>query len=280
MLHVPLGPQAGSTSSPFYQIESVRRSLHAKFFPFATKIALRSPPTGEPAVECAVRQMLLDLPKAAAQTLGNFEAGRNVELLALLQRHGDARALALDESFIYCWGAAGAGKSHLLNALATRRDSRLIDAAAPLTAFLHTPEISLYLLDDCDRLSAAQQEGAFALFNQVREHAGTFIATGEAPPAQLALREDLRTRLGWGLVYELHGLSDEEKIAALTLAAKTRGFTLASGVLPYLITHFKRDMRSLSAMLDALDRYSLETKRPVTLPLLRQLLQLENSPRA
>jgi DnaA-homolog protein len=74
----------------------------------------------------------------------------------------------------------------------------------------------------------------------------------------------------------VHGLSDDEKITALNQAAASRGFTLAPGVLPYLITHFRRDMPSLSAMLDALDRYSLETQRPVTLPLLRHLLQLEN----
>ena len=83
---------------------------------------------------------------------------------------------------------------------------------------------------------------------------------------------DLRTRMGWGLVYQIHGLSDEEKIAALTHAAEARGLTLSASVLPYLLSHFQRDMRSLSTMLDALDQYSLETQRPVTLPLLRDLL--------
>jgi DnaA family protein len=87
------------------------------------------------------------------------------------------------------------------------------------------------------------------------------------------LREDLRTRLGWGLIYELHGLSDEEKLDALSKSAESRGLSLSPGVLPYLLTHFRRDMPSLSAMLDALDRYSLETQRPITLPLLRELLQ-------
>jgi DnaA family protein len=82
----------------------------------------------------------------------------------------------------------------------------------------------------------------------------------------------LRTRLGWGLIYQVHELTDDEKIAALSQRALARGLTLSSGVLPYLITHFRRDMRSLSATLDALDRYSLETKRAITLPLLRDLL--------
>ena len=101
-------------------------------------------------------------------------------------------------------------------------------------------------------------------------------------PAILPVREDLRTRLGWGLIYQIHESTDDEKIATLTQSALARGLTLSPGVLPYLITHFQRDMRSLSAMLDALDQYSLETKRPITLPLLRSLLLtgLEGEPKA
>jgi DnaA family protein len=128
-------------------------------------------------------------------------------------------------------------------------------------------------MDDCDQLNPEQQHALFNLINQVRENNGTLIASAKQAPLQLALREDLRTRLGWGLVYQVHGLSDEEKMDALTKSATARGLSLSAGVLPYLLTHFRRDMQSLSTMLDALDRYSLETQRPITLPLLRELLQ-------
>ncbi|WP_344763763.1 DnaA regulatory inactivator Hda [Actimicrobium antarcticum] len=223
-----------------------------------------------------MRQMLLDLPGEKPQNLDNFEPGRNAELLALLSQHAYGDKLPLSERFVYCWGEAGAGKTHLLHALVSSGGTRLLTPNSPPSAFIHAPDISLYLLDDCERLSDDMQIAAFALFNQIREHGGALISSGALPPARLALREDLRTRLGWGLIYQVHGLTDDEKIAALTQAAKTRGFTLATGVLPYLITHFRRDMRSLSAMLDDLDQYSLETKRPVTLPLLRELLQRES----
>ena len=129
-------------------------------------------------------------------------------------------------------------------------------------------------------LSPEAQIAAFGLYNQVRDNGASLVAAGAQPPAALALREDLRTRLGWGLIYQLHGLTDDEKIDALNHAAQARGMTVAPGVVPYLITHFRRDMRSLSAMLDALDRYSLETQRPITLPLLRSLLQLDGEPKA
>jgi DnaA family protein len=130
-------------------------------------------------------------------------------------------------------------------------------------------------MDDCEQLSPDTQIAAFNLYNEVKENGGLLVASGNQPPLALALREDLRTRLGWGLIYQLQGLTDDEKIAALTQTAQARGMNLSPGVLPYLITHFRRDMQSLSAMLDALDRYSLETQRPITLPLLRSLLQLE-----
>ncbi|SNS39247.1 regulatory inactivation of DnaA Hda protein [Noviherbaspirillum humi] len=227
-----------------------------------------------------MRQMLLDLGPEKPQTLDTFVVGQNAELLQRLQGFTPGAA-ATEERFIYVWGEPGSGKSHLLRALARMEGARYIGGAkAKRAEFQPVPEVELYLVDDCEQLSAGNQVAAFNLYNQVKESGGLLVAAGSLPPAQLKLREDLRSRLGWGLAYRLHSLTDEEKINALTQAAKARGMALAAGVLPYLITHFHRDMRSLSAMLDALDRYSLETQRPITLPLLRDLLQLEGEPKA
>lgn len=222
-----------------------------------------------------MRQLALDLATPEAQTLDNFVAGQNIELAALMRRFAGPDAGLQRERFAYLWGGAAVGKSHLLHSLASQAQARLIPFNAEESAFLYTPSVRLYLLDDCDKLSASAQIEAFSLFNQIRESGALMVCAGSLPPALLPLREDLRTRLGWGLIYQVHGLTDAEKIAALALAAHTRGLTLSAGVLPYLITHFQRDMRSLSVMLDALDQYSLETQRPITLPLLRSLLQLE-----
>lgn len=220
-----------------------------------------------------MRQLLLDLPADQPPTLDSFVTGNNAELTTLLQRVMHGQAISLDERFIYLWGEAGAGKSHLLQALAATPRSRLLTPASAQPAFDYDPDTTLYLIDDIQQLSADLQIAAFALFNQVREGGGNLVMTGNTAPVELTVREDLRTRLGWGLIYQVHGLSDDDKIAALTHAAQARGITVSAGVLPYLLTHFARDMRSLSALLDALDQYSLETKRPITLPLLRELLQ-------
>lgn len=220
-----------------------------------------------------MRQLLLDLPAEKPQTLASFVIGANAELFELLQRLEQRNPAGLDERFVYLWGDAGAGKTHLLHALAASDATLYIAGDAGADAFVYQPSTTLYLIDDSHKLCPEAQIAAFALFNQVREQGGCLLAAGNVAPATLAVREDLRTRFGWGLIYQVHGLSDDEKIAALTHAATARGLSLSPGVLPYLLNHFARDMRSLSAMLDALDEYSLETKRPITLPLLRELLQ-------
>lgn len=223
-----------------------------------------------------MKQLVLDLGADPAHSLDTFQVGENAELAHLMHQFAQR---ASREHFAYLWGDTGAGKTHLLQALAATPHSRYIGADAADADFVFSPDTTLYLLDDCDRLSATAQIDAFALFNQIREHGAYMVSTGPVPPAVLPVREDLRTRMGWGLIYLIHGLSDDQKIAALTQAAEARGLTLSASVLPYLLSHFKRDMRSLATMLDALDQYSLETQRPVTLPLLRDLL-LQSHPAA
>ncbi|MDO8652506.1 MAG: DnaA regulatory inactivator Hda [Undibacterium sp.] len=219
-----------------------------------------------------MRQLLLDLDAEQAPSLETFVVGQNAELAQLLSLFAARTASQYGERFVYLWGDTGAGKTHLLHALAESGQARYIAADAPESEFIHTPEITLYLLDDCEKLSPAAQIDAFALFNEVRAHGGFLVAAGNHPPMILAVREDLRTRFGWGLIYQVHELTDEDKIDALERSAHARGMTISGGVLPYLITHYRRDMSSLSQMLDKLDQYSLEIKRPITLPLLREVL--------
>ena len=220
-----------------------------------------------------MKQLLLDWGAAPPQTLDNFVVGKNAELLALLTSLAKQHNTSVKPQMITIWGHPGSGKSHVIQALHTATKGLLLTPKHAVSEFAWSVDQPMYLVEDCDLLSEEHQIAAFALFNQVKEAGGSWIASANQAPAQLKLREDLRTRLGWGLIYELHGLSDEEKLDALSKSAESRGLSLSPGVLPYLLTHFRRDMPSLSAMLDALDRYSLETQRPITLPLLRELLQ-------
>ena len=219
-----------------------------------------------------MKQLLLDINVNVPPSLDSFVVGKHAETVQLLRLFGQRVPGNFGERTVYLWGETGAGKSHLLRSLATAAATRYLNASTPLVEMDFSPEISLYLVDDCQHLDDAQQIAIFNLFNQVREHNGFFVATGWQPPALLAVREDLRTRLGWGLIYQLHGLSDEEKIATLNSAANARGITIPPGVLPYLISHYQRDMPALSNMIEALINFSLENKRPITLPMLRELM--------
>jgi len=203
-----------------------------------------------------VKQLLLDIQPAPVPSLENFVPGRNTEALFSLLQAATGKG---ESRFIYLWGTAGSGKSHLLRAcedLARQHGIRLVTA------------------DNVQRLSDDAQIDLFNTYNRLREEGGVLIAAGEAAPMQMHLRDDLATRLAWGLVYQLHPLSDAERAQALTAHALERGMKLPDEVVDYCLRHLRRDLPTLMATLDALDEWSLTAKRPVTLPLLRQLLQL------
>ena len=198
-----------------------------------------------------MQQLLLDIRPAAAPGFDNFVAGPNAEALARVRALADG---SLREAVLYLWGDPGSGRSHLLHA-AARANPRLVIA------------------DDVETLGEPAQVGLFAAINAARDGEAPVLAAGGRPPAQLGLRADLRTRLASGLVYQLKPLSDLEKAVHLRAAARQRGLHLPEEVLSYLLSRLPRDLPSLNAVLEALDRYSLETRRPVTLPLVRAALE-------
>jgi DnaA family protein len=214
------------------------------------------------------RQLALDLVRPLRPTLDNFVVGANAEAIAALRAVVDGRG----EAFIYLWGADGCGRTHLLRAVAASGPSIWFDDADANSPF--DPTVHRYLADDVDRYDAARQRQLFMLQNEVRARRGcVLVASGSAPPAQLALREDVRTRLAWGLVYQLHSLTDADKEAALRAHAASRGIHLTAEVVGYLLTHMPRDLSTQVAILDALDAYALAAKRAITVPLVREWAQ-------
>jgi DnaA family protein len=211
-----------------------------------------------------MRQLLLDIRPPARPDLARFVAGRNVELMAQLGAMLDGSAA---ERMVYVWGAPGCGKSYLLAAWANacQAHGMTVDLSGQQAA-------QAVVADQVEGWNEAQQHAGFAAFNRVREAGGLWLAAGNVAPADLPLIPELKTRLGWGLVFQLHRLDDAEKRAALSQHAENLGFRLEPQVADYLLNHTARDMQSLLRVLEALDRFSLETRRPITLPLLRQLL--------
>jgi DnaA family protein len=212
-----------------------------------------------------VKQLVLDLIPTPAPSLANFVAGQNIEALAAIGSIVEPSP-GFPAKIVYLWGAPGCGKSHLLSACKGL-------GLAPLESAGPTPVEHRYAVDNVQQLSEDAQQRLFDLINRQHAGAGALIASGNVAPRDLALRRDLASRLGSGLVFQLHPLTDSEKAAALHAHAKSRGFMLREPVVGYLLRHSRRDMASLIQLLNALDQYSLETGREITLPLLKEMSQ-------
>jgi DnaA family protein len=211
-------------------------------------------------------QLLLDITPDWWPTFDNFVTGDNQELFSVLQSalSGESR-----ERCIYIWGAEGCGKSHLLQACVSAAQNAHLDAKYS-KGFVPEPS-EVVAVDDVDILSDAAQIELFNVYNRMRDSGGMLLLSGRESPLHLKVRPDLRTRLGWGLVYQVQPLSDLEKAHALTRHAQERGFTLTHEVTQYLLRHGRRDLPSLLAVLDELDAHSLRQHRAPTIPLLKEV---------
>lgn len=221
-----------------------------------------------------MEQLVFELAAPEPPRLSNFLPGRNRELIAALTRFIAERG---GETGFLIWGPPDAGKTHLLHAATALADEDAQPArfyAGPGDLEADTGAVDgLVAIDRIDEADAQASARLFTLYNALKQGGGRLLAASRTPLATLALREDVRTRLGWGVVHELWPLADEDTAAALSLYAAHRGFHLPAEVIGYLLRHSRRDMRSLLATLGELDRLSLASKRPLTVPLLKRWLQ-------
>lgn len=221
-----------------------------------------------------MQQLLLTLTDPPSPSFDNFVCGKNWEVLATLQKWLQQGAR---ETSLYLWGESGSGKTHLL--AATQQAAQL---NGRVSAWLRGEDLlaqqqmeilpQLVLVDDVGQLTESQQVALFDLYNRLKQQGGNLVAAGQMPPAELMVREDLSTRLGWGLVYRLQPLSEADKVAAMVAHAESRSFNLSLEIAQYLMRHWRRDMPALIQAVDALDRYSLQQRKPVTLAVLKQAL--------
>ncbi len=238
-----------------------------------------------------MRQIALDIGLEALPSFDNFEAAGNEAAVEALQAwvHAVGQPHRSVAPVLYLWGEEGAGKSHLLRAAAlalSRRSCRF--GWMGTEVWPETPDHSdqefaadwdAIILDNVDVYGAAQQHQAFNWFvNALTPQTGNVrpvLAAGSLPPAELQLRDDVRSRLAWGDIYPLHVLDETSVRQALQRRAKAKGLVLSEDVLKYVLTRFSRDTGSLMQLLDHLDRYALQTQRAITVPLLKAMLNDE-----
>jgi DnaA-homolog protein len=228
-----------------------------------------------------MKQLALDIGLAPMPTLENFVPVGNEAALDHLRLWVSNPQRSPVPTFL--WGEGGSGKTHLLRAV---REA-LREHGAPvgwMDASTRDPadfdeRWEAVLLDDVHLYTATQQAAAFNWFvnaqNPAHGPARWVLATSDRPPADLLLREDLRTRLGWGHVYQLRALGESERRSVLRRAADERGVFLGDEVMDFMLTRFSRDLSSLMLLLERLDGYALRTQRAITIPLIRSMLEDE-----
>lgn len=228
-----------------------------------------------------MKQLALDIGLSPGPTLAGFFAGPNEAARQHLSVWvGDAGVPTVHSPVpTYLWGESGSGKSHLLEAVHSglREQGARVGWMHP--GQLAPPEFderwTAVMLDDVHLYNPVQQHAAFNWFVNAQSLLRGVVAAGALPPADLPLREDLRTRLGWGHVFHLQLLSEAERRAVLRQAADARGVLLSDEVLDYMLHRFSRDLGSLMELLAQLDGYALQTQRAVTIPLIRSMLENE-----
>ena len=228
-------------------------------------------------------QLSLPLYLPDDETFASFYSGENSSLLAALQgalqqEHG---------TYIYFWSREGGGRSHLLHAACAELSQRGEAVGyVPLDKRAYfVPEVlegmeqlSLVCIDNIECIAGEEEweMAIFNLYNRILETGRTrLLITGDRPPRQLNLRlPDLASRLDWGQIYKLQPLGDEDKLLALQLRSKLRGFELPEDVGRFLLKRLDREMRTLFMTLDQLDRASITAQRKLTIPFVKEILSL------
>lgn len=228
-------------------------------------------------------QLSLPLYLPDDETFASFLAGDNSELLAAINH-----ALASTSGqFIYFWSRTGGGKSHLLHAACSQLsaqgkavgyvplDKRNWFAPEVLEGMEH---LSLICIDniECVAGDEAWELALFDLYNRIQEQIGaSLLISADSPPRHLNLQlPDLASRLDWGQTYRLQPLNDKDKLQALQLRARLRGFELPEDVGRFLLKRLDREMRTLFETLDQLDKASFSFQRKLTIPFVKEALQL------
>jgi DnaA-homolog protein len=227
-------------------------------------------------------QIALDIAVQPRQTFETLFAGLNGDALAHLRVQANCSLPSPVPTYI--WGGQGCGKTHCLKAIQYNVNAVQpagVDAVGWMDADVHEAQPfsaawRVLLLDDVDRFDSAQQHLAFNWFiNALTPESGPprwIVCSGSAPPRQLPIRDDLRTRLGWGDMFELQPLSEPQCAEVLQFKARARGLLLSADVIAFVLARFSRNLGALDELLSEIDRFSLAHQRPVTIPLIKTMM--------
>ena len=239
-------------------------------------------------------QLTLSLLPPVRADLDDGIVGRNQQALQALAEllEGPSGGFSANRPpWLLLWGEPGCGKSFWLEAWSHARPDCVLMGPGTSSQVLadystHPQDADVkgaLLADDVDRWPEDLQQ---ALFAHMAAQAGLsgdqmrpLVMTSQAPAARLTmLREDLRTRLGLALSFELHRLSETDMMVAMRQQAQALGWVASADqtdfdrLFEYLLTRLPRHLGALKALMKKADEKALAEKRSLTLPLVRSLM--------
>jgi DnaA family protein len=229
------------------------------------------------------QQLPLHFEFRANQTFDDFFSGTHHEIITHLQQC----ITGLGEHQVFLWGQSGLGKSHLLQASCHLAQTLNISSfyfdlsnkeQFDPSLLNGLDECAVVCFDNIEHIAGnTEWELAFFnFFNQHRDRGNKLIATASTNPNSITIQlPDLKTRLNWGLTLKIQPLTDSDKIAAVIFKANQMGFEITPHAGRFLLTHYTRDIASLWELLGKLDKASLAAKRKLTIPFLKQVLEMK-----
>jgi DnaA family protein len=223
----------------------------------------------------------LRFPAHESCTLANFVAGPNGETVAALTGCGGASVFTA----LWLMGEDGAGKSHLLQGACHAAAARGLGTAY-LPATLRSVgcevldglgELGVVAIDDVAQWlgEARLEEALLGLYQQLFDRSATLLVAATCAPAELTFAlPDLGSRLRAAQVHRLLPLQDSDRAQALRNWAAQRGLELGDDVLTFIMRRLPRRMDELRAVFQQLDAGALAQQRRLTVPLVKELMQL------
>ena len=229
-------------------------------------------------------------------TFDNFIVGKPNELAyAAAQRVAQSEVVSFNPLFLY--GGVGLGKTHLMHAVAwsikkrsPKKNVVYLTAEKFMYQFIKAlrfknimsfkeqfRSVDVLMIDDVQFIIGKDntQEEFFHTFNTLVDKKRQIIISADKSPADLEGLEDrLKSRLGWGLVADIHPLTYELRLGILQAKAEQKSMTLTSDVLKHLPSlKITNNVREMEGALNRLAVHASLQDSEVTVDLVKDVLK-------
>jgi chromosomal replication initiator protein len=230
-------------------------------------------------------------------TFENFVVGKPNELAhAAARRVAESSTVTPGSNPLFIYGGVGLGKTHLMHAIAwhirkTDPSRKVVYLSAEKFMYLfirairtkdtmsfkeYFRSVDVLMVDDVQFISGkdSTQEEFFHTFNALVDQHKQLIISGDRSPADLeGMEERVRSRLGWGLVADVHATSYELRLGILQAKLeKVPGAHVPARVLEFLAHKITSNVRELEGALNRVVAHSTLIGGPVTLESTQEVL--------